>query len=70
MNKSASNVSLQDSAGGVLKDLEHGLLKSSNYIQESHKIYSGPEGTREWHEVRTEKDPGEFNLEQQARSII
>ena len=33
LKKSASNVSLKDSAGDVLKDLENGLVKSSHYIK-------------------------------------
>ena len=33
LKKSASSVSLKDSAGDVLKDLENGLVKSSHYIK-------------------------------------
>lgn len=70
LNKSASTASLKDSAGGVLKDLENGLVKSSHYIQESHGKYSGPDGTREWHEVKREKDPDDFNLEMQVQHMM
>ena len=42
------------SADGVLKDLETGLKQSTNYIQESHRRYDGPDGSQEWHEVRVE----------------
>jgi len=71
LNKSASSVSLKDSAGGVLKDLEDGLVKSSNYIQESHGKYVGPEGTKEWHEVNRDAKPTqEFNLEMQVQHMM
>merc|ERR1719357_24585 len=70
MAKSASAVSLKDSADGVLKDLENGLKQSTNYIQESHKQYTGPEGSQEWHEVRRGGDPNVFDLEQQVQHMI
>jgi len=81
LNKSASTASLKDSAGGVLKDLEDGLVKSSHYIQqESHGKVSGPDGTREWHEVKRSNNgggggggpaqPGEFNLEMQVQHMM
>jgi len=68
--KSASAVSLKDSADDVLKDLENGLKKSTNYIQESHKQYVGPEGSQEWHEVKRGGDPNVFDLEQQVQHMI
>jgi len=70
MAKSASAVSLKDSADGVLKDLENGLKQSTNYIQESHKQYAGPEGSQEWHEVKRGGDPNVFDLEQQVQHMI
>jgi len=70
MAKSASAVSLKDSADGVLKDLENGLKQSTNYIQESHKQYTGPEGSQEWHEVKRGGDPNVFDLEQQVQHMI
>merc|ERR1712198_747302 len=54
----------------VLKDLETGLKKSQNYIEESHKKYQGPEGNQEWREVRRGGDPGDYNLEQQVQYMI
>jgi len=70
MAKSASAVSLKDSADGVLKDLENGLKQSTNFIQESHKQYAGPEGSQEWHEVKRGADPNVFDLEQQVQHMI
>eukprot|EP00092_Neocalanus_flemingeri_P000475 GFUD01000505.1.p1 GENE.GFUD01000505.1~~GFUD01000505.1.p1 ORF type:complete len:600 (+),score=141.03 GFUD01000505.1:65-1864(+) len=70
MAKSASAVSMKDSADGVLKDLENGLKKSTNYIQESHKQYTGPDGSQEWHEVKRGGDPNVFDLEQQVQHMI
>jgi len=70
MEKSASAVSMKDSADGVLKDLENGLKKSTNYIQESHKKYDGPDGAQEWHEVKRGGDPNVFDLEQQVQHMI
>ena len=71
VKKSASSVSLKDSAGGVLKDLEDGLVKSSHYIQESHGKVVGPEGTREWHDVkRDDKPPEDFNLAMQVQHMM
>jgi len=70
MAKSASAVSLKDSADGVLKDLENGLKQSTNFIQESHKQYAGPEGSQEWHEVKRGGDPNVFDLEQQVQHMI
>jgi len=54
--KSASMSSMKESADGVLKDLEDGLLKSSNYIQESNHRQTGQEG--------------KFDLEQQVQHMI
>lgn len=70
MAKSASAVSLKDSADGVLKDLENGLKQSTNYIQESHKQFTGPDGSQEWHEVKRGADPNVFDLEQQVQHMI
>merc|ERR1719483_1953141 len=70
MAKSASAVSMKDSADGVLKDLENGLKKSTNYIEESHKKYDGPDGAQEWHEVKRVGDPNVFDLEQQVQHMI
>lgn len=70
MAKSASAVSLKDSADGVLKDLENGLKQSTNYIQESHKQFTGPDGSQEWHEVKRGGDPNVFDLEQQVQHMI
>jgi len=70
ISKTASAASLKDSADGVLKDLENGLKQSTNYIQEFHKQYSGPEGAQEWHEVRRGGDPNVFDLEQQVQHMI
>eukprot|EP00091_Calanus_sinicus_P019822 TRINITY_DN5133_c0_g1_i1.p2 TRINITY_DN5133_c0_g1~~TRINITY_DN5133_c0_g1_i1.p2 ORF type:complete len:153 (+),score=49.44 TRINITY_DN5133_c0_g1_i1:430-888(+) len=70
MAKSASAVSLKDSADGVLKDLENGLKQSTNYIQESHRQFSGPDGSQEWHEVKRGGDPNVFDLEQQVQHMI
>ena len=69
MAKSASAASLKDSADGVLKDLETGLKQSTNYIQESHRRWEGPEGSQEWHEVRRGGEP-DYNLEQQVQHMI
>ena len=69
MAKSASAASLKDSADGVLKDLETGLKQSTNYIQESHRRYEGPDGSQEWHEVRRGGEP-DYNLEQQVQHMI
>lgn len=70
MAKSASAVSLKDSADGVLKDLENGLKQSTNYIQESHRQFTGPDGSQEWHEVKRGGDPNVFDLEQQVQHMI
>lgn len=58
-----------DSAKDVLKDLESGILKSTNYI-ESHKKYTGPEGSQEFHEYKSNQDPDTFNLERQVQHMI
>jgi len=70
INKSASASSNKNNADDVLKDLETGLKKSQNYIEESHKKYQGPEGNQEWREVRRGGDPGDYNLEQQVQYMI
>merc|ERR1712064_175989 len=70
MNKSASASSNKNNADDVLKDLENGLKKSQNYIEESHKRYQGPDGNQEWREVRRGGDPGDYNLEQQVQYMI
>ena len=81
--KSQSEGSLHDSAGAMLKDLDNALKASSNYI-ETHRTVRGPEGTREFHEVRSfssggdravtggggRADPGDFNLERQVQHMI
>ena len=54
--KSPSSASLKDSADGVLKDLENGLLKSSNYLQESRSNTNGINN--------------QFDLEQQVQHMI
>lgn len=38
LNKSASASSVKNNADDVLKDLETGLKKSQNYIEESHRF--------------------------------
>ena len=38
LNKSASASSMKNNADDVLKDLETGLKKSQNYIEESHRL--------------------------------
>lgn len=73
MNKSASASSMKNNADDVLKDLETGLKKSTNYIEELQGRYQvkigikilllifstqGPEGGQEWREVRRGGDPG------------
>ena len=71
MNKSASASSMKNNADDVLKDLETGLKKSTNYIEESHRRYQGPEGNQEWKEVRRGGDPGaDYSLEQQVQHMI
>merc|ERR1719232_1092225 len=71
MNKSASASSMKNNADDVLKDLETGLKKSTNYIKESHRRYQGPEGNQEWKEVRRGGDPGaDYSLEQQVQHMI
>ena len=79
--KSASSSSLQESADNMLKDLEGSLKASSNYI-ESHRTYSGPEGTQEYHEVRQynsgggggdapgSRQLGDFDLERQVQHMM
>eukprot|EP00088_Acartia_fossae_P044038 TRINITY_DN4667_c0_g1_i9.p1 TRINITY_DN4667_c0_g1~~TRINITY_DN4667_c0_g1_i9.p1 ORF type:complete len:627 (-),score=215.50 TRINITY_DN4667_c0_g1_i9:893-2773(-) len=72
LQKSGSSVSLKDSAGEVLKDLEDGLVKSSHFIRESHGKISGPEGTQEWHDVQRGGDPQpqNFDLEMQVQHMM
>jgi hypothetical protein len=65
----------------MLKDLDNALKASSNHI-ETHRTVRGPEGTREYHEVRSflsggdraapggRADPGDFNLERQVQHMI
>ncbi len=57
IEKSASSNSLHESADNMLKDLEGSLKASSNYI-ESHRSYSGPTGSHEYHEVRSYSSGG------------
>merc|ERR1719232_1479392 len=72
MNKSASASSMKNSADDVLKDLETGLKKSTNYIEELQGRYQGPEGGQEWREVRRGGDPGagDYSLEQEVQHMI
>ena len=70
--KSPSSGSMHNSANEALHNLERGVLKSTNYIQESHKNVSSPEATMEWHMVKQGGDqPGEeFNLERQVQHMM
>ena len=75
--KSQSEGSLHESTGAMLKDLDNALRASSNYI-ETHRTVRGPEGTREFHEVRSFSsggdqrgpDSGDYNLERQVQHMI
>ena len=74
--KSQSEGSLHESAGAMLKDLDSALKASTNYI-ETHRTVRGPEGTREYHEVRSyssggdrRAEPGDFNLERQVQHMM
>ena len=75
--KSQSEGSLHESTGAMLKDLDNALRASSNYI-ETHSTVRGPEGTREYHEVRSYSsggdqrapDSGDYNLERQVQHMI
>ena len=59
----------------MLKDLEGSLKASTNYI-ESHRSYTGPEGSQEYHEVRQYSSgggggvPQDFNLERQVQHMM
>ena len=64
----------------MLKDLEGSLKASTNYI-ESHRSYSGPEGSQEYHEVRQyssgggvpgtrQPGGGDFDLERQVQHMM
>ena len=62
----------------MLKDLEGSLKASTNYI-ESHRSYTGPEGSQEYHEVRQyssgggvpgARQPDDFNLERQVQHMM
>merc|ERR1719507_2793945 len=72
MNKSASASSMKNSADDVLKDLEDGLKKSTNYIEELQGRYQGPEGGQEWREVRRGGDPGagDYSLGHEVQHMI
>jgi hypothetical protein len=85
LNKSTSSNSLHENADNMLKDLEGSLKASTNYI-ESHRSYSGPTGTQEYHEVRSYSSGGgagdqphsaatvpindDFNLERQVQHMM
>ena len=78
LGKSASSSSLQESADNMLKDLEGSLKASTNYI-ESHRSYTGPEGSQEYHEVRQynsgggvpgSRQPDDFDLERQVQHMM
>jgi len=62
----------------MLKDLEGSLKASTNYI-ESHRSYTGPEGSQEYHEVRQynsgggvpgSRQPDDFDLERQVQHMM
>ena len=48
LNKSASASSMKNNADDVLKDLETGLKKSQNYIEESHRLVANNDHTIGW----------------------